>query len=92
MADKAWAGAVSEVLRELEAAAVAGDWTAADQHAETLASTLAAAPPGVAGEAVFRHACRAVGRVSAAALAARSAVQIELQALANGRKAVAAYR
>lgn len=88
-----WAAAIAEQVRALEAAAVVGDWSTAQEVTGILAALLAAPPAEVGAqyEPLFRHAFQAVGRVSAAARSAQDAVRAELQQLAVGRKAVAAY-
>ncbi|MBX9609336.1 MAG: hypothetical protein K2Y51_24200 [Gammaproteobacteria bacterium] len=88
-----WAETIAELVRALEAAAVESDWSEAQRVTAELAALLAAPPASVGRqyEPLFRHAFQAVGRVSAAARAAQDAVRAELQQLASGRKAVAAY-
>lgn len=93
IAVQSWADDIAEQVRALEAAALADDWNSAQAITASLAALLAAPPAtvGVQYEPLFRHAFQAVGRVSAAARAAQDAVRVELQQLASGRKAVAAY-
>lgn len=93
MSEQAWAEAVAEQVRALEAAAVATDWSGAELCTSTLATLLATLPSADSAhtEAVFRHAYLAVGRVSAAARAAHDEVRTELRQLANARKAVSVY-
>ena len=92
MTTQDWAGAVTALIRQLDTEAAAGEWAAADGSALALATLLATAPAGAGTAAVFRHACRAVGRVSRAAANARDAVRDELHQLTIGRRALAAYR
>lgn len=91
MTTQGWADAVTALIRRLDTEATAGDWAAADGLALTLATLLAAAPAGAGTEAVFRHACQAVGRVSRAAANARDVVRDELHQLTIGRRALSAY-
>jgi hypothetical protein len=93
MTEQQWAEAVAEQVRALEAAAIATDWSGAELCTASLVALLAAPPVPNSSqtESVFRHAYHAVGRVSAAAHAAHDVVRSELQQLASGRKAVAAY-
>ncbi len=93
MTEQQWAQAVAEQVRALEAAAIAMDWSGAELCTTSLVALLAepAVPNSSQTESVFRHAYQSVGRVSAAAMAAHDVVRVELQQLASGRKAVAAY-
>jgi len=89
-----WSDAVVEHVRALEAAAVQSDWTGADRVMRELAASLARMPTDarLRSHELFRHAFECIGRVTAAAEAARAPLAAEIKQHRAGRRAVAAYR
>ena len=90
---EAWADAVRRGIDELEQAADAADWVAANTYAQALNEQLAAPPRDdtTLVLAVYLQAQPVLARVASAAAVARGDVAQAMREVARGRKAINAY-
>jgi hypothetical protein len=89
-----WAGSVDEKSGALERAVTAEDWTSIGVLANEFSGLLRAVPDRRDARArkIFENAQHLINRILPLATAARDGTRTEIKRLANGRRAVSAYR